>query len=153
VSDNPAEDLEKIDIATTALVEEPITLGEGPAGSATITEDRPGKIIIATESGTRQMLALSESYHPGWLAAIDGEEAPVIRVNGDFMGCALEAGAHEVEFTFRPQSLRKGAMLSALGVALSLAFAAALCLASGKRKVGAGAKGAIDPGQSGDAEE
>jgi hypothetical protein len=50
----------------------------------------------------------------------------VVPVYGDFLGCVVESGRHEVEFRFRPVSFRVGAWLSGLGlVLLSVSFGVA----------------------------
>ena len=48
----------------------------------------------------------------------DGLPADILRVNGDFMGCVVEPGAHEVLLDFRPWSLRAGFALSGAGLAM-----------------------------------
>ena len=47
---------------------------------------------MAVATPTRQLLVVSESYHPGWQAAVDGVPQPVLRVNGDFLGCVVGPG-------------------------------------------------------------
>lgn len=121
VSSEPNEDIETIDIETTALVPKKIDLVEGPPGKAAIVRDRPGMIGISTETESRQLLVVSDSYHEGWQATVDGEDKPVVRVYGDFMGCVVDAGKHEVKFEFHPKSLRAGKWLSILGLALASA--------------------------------
>ncbi len=56
LSADPLADIASIDIDRTVLVDEPIELPGGPAGSARITSDRPGEIRIATDAATRQIL-------------------------------------------------------------------------------------------------
>src|SRR5262249_51347974 len=72
-------------------------------------------------SPTRQLLVISESHHRGWQVKIDGQPQPVLRVNGDFLGCVVPQGKHHSQFRFRPTSLQVGAWLSALGVVLAVA--------------------------------
>ncbi len=122
VSSDPGRDIDTIDIDTTALVSEELGLPGGQPGSATIVSDRPGEISVTTDAESRQFLVLSESYHDGWRASVDGRETPVVRAYGDFMGCVVDAGTHKVEFSFRPKSLRVGAWFSALGLGLTLVF-------------------------------
>lgn len=120
VSEHPKTDLASIDPASTVLVSMDVQLQDGPPGKASLVVDRPGKMTIETECVSRQFLALSESYHEGWRVMIDGKSAQVIRAYGDFMGCVVEAGAHLVEFEFRPKSLIIGAWMSGIGVVLTL---------------------------------
>jgi hypothetical protein len=129
VSDTPAEDIDNIDIETTALVTEPVALDD-PGGSATakarVTEDRPGKITVAVDSPSKQLLVLTESFFKSWVVHIDGENPqPALRVNGDFLGCVVPAGKHEVAFSFESKSVRNGriASLAAAAIAGALVIA------------------------------
>jgi hypothetical protein len=121
VSEDPNRDIERINVAEAALVVSPLSLGGGSAGIVKIITDQPGKIEMTATAPTRQLLVLSESYHSGWRAEVDGEATPVVRVYGDFMGCVLEAGQHRIEFTFAPPSFRRGVWMSLAGLAALLA--------------------------------
>jgi hypothetical protein len=120
VSHRPDFDLMHIDLESTALVDRPLRLGGGPRGGARIAVDRPGEIHVETHAGSRQLLVVSESHHPGWSARVGERELDVIPVYGDFMGCAVPAGDHLVRFTFDPQSLRLGSWISAAALGLLL---------------------------------
>jgi hypothetical protein len=120
VSVDVNRDIANIDVTRVALVDEPIELSDGWLGKVTILSDRPGRIELAAQAPTRQLLVLSESHHPGWHAEVDGAACPVIRVYADFMGCVVEAGRHSVTFRFEPDSVRIGARVSGLAVALAL---------------------------------
>ena len=122
VSSDPNRDIDTIDVGSTALVSREIKLAGGPPGKAAIAGDRPGRIRIETEAGSRQLLVLSESYHDGWQVTVDGRKSSVLRIYGDFMGCIVDGGRHEVEFVFRPKSLQAGALLSVIGLGLATAF-------------------------------
>jgi len=116
--------LDRLDVERVALVDEPVELGGGPAGSATLVEDRAGKITIKTRASTRQLLVLSESRHDGWKALVDGKPCSVLRVYLDFMGCVVDAGEHRVVFHFAPASLRIGKRMSLAGLVLGAVVAA-----------------------------
>lgn len=120
VSHASNEDLDRIDPESTALAEEPISLGGGERGSATITTDRPGRIAVTTEASRRRLLVVSESFHEGWLATIDGQPARPIRANGDFIGIAVDSGRHTVALEFAPSSSRIGRAISLAGFAAIL---------------------------------
>lgn len=68
VSENVTQAVQRINIATTAVVEKPVDVAPGEAGKAEITTDRPGHIEMKTTAPTRQLLVLSESFHSGWTA-------------------------------------------------------------------------------------
>ncbi len=133
VSLHPAADLARLDIEKTALVQQPIGLDPGASGQVLIQRDRPGRVELRVEAPGRKLVTLSESYHPGWQARIDGQPAEVLRVNGDFLGCAVGPGAHEIHFEFRPRSLQAGAALSATGLIVLFSLSCVL-LAHARRR-------------------
>jgi hypothetical protein len=117
-SDNPREDIELTDVSSVALVASPLDLRDSEPGQATISNDRPGSIDVLTSAPSKQLLIVSESYHQGWQAKLDGRPVPIIRVYGDFMGCLVEQGQHRFELRFRPRSRIIGTWLSATALAL-----------------------------------
>ena len=122
VSEDPGRDIEGIELATTALVEEDLPLEPVMPGAAEVIEERPGVIRVAVEAPTRQLLVLTESHYPGWRVSVDGAPADTLRVNGDFLGCVVEPGQTDVLFKFDPDSWRLGKLVTATGVLLTLIF-------------------------------
>lgn len=122
-SADPAADIAAIPLETTALVETPLSLPRSTPGEAVVTKETPGRIEIDVDCPAAQLLVVAESHHPGWRAEIDGRPAQVLRVNGDFIGCPVEAGRHAIVFEFRPESLQRGWMATISGICLlSLCF-------------------------------
>jgi hypothetical protein len=117
----PREDIERIDVAREVLVESAIALPRGPAGSARVISDRPGRIKVRVEAPAQRVLVVNESYHRGWRMTDGRAELPVLRVNGDFLGCVVNPGTHDLELRFDPPSHRLGARLSLLGGLLAAA--------------------------------
>ena len=122
VSNDPSRDIEGIDLATTALVDVDLPLEPVVPGTAEVLEDRPGVVRVAVDAPTRQLLVLTESYYPGWRVSVDGGSVAALRVNGDFLGCVVEAGQREVVFDFDPDSWRQGKLVTVAGVLLTLIF-------------------------------
>jgi uncharacterized membrane protein YfhO len=58
----------------------------------------------------------------------------VLRVNGDFMGCAVPAGEHDVRLVFRPEELRYGRAISVLGLGLTTLLYLTRLLPSSRRR-------------------
>jgi uncharacterized membrane protein YfhO len=79
---------------------------------------KAGSLSMETESEAQRLLVVAESFHLGWRAQLDQHPTTILRIYGDFMGVVVPAGKHRVEFAFRPESLRQGKLLSALGVIL-----------------------------------
>jgi hypothetical protein len=78
----------------------------------------PRKIVLETAAAHPAFLVTSEPYYPGWHAYVDGREQPLYMTNTAFRGMALAAGAHRVEMRFNPSILWRGAIISALALAL-----------------------------------
>ncbi len=125
-------DLQHINPHTDALVERSIELS-GEPGEARILMDRPGEMQIRVMSPGRQLLVVAESFHAGWQAEVDGSPSPVQRVNGDFLGCHIEPGQHDVRLSFKPRSLLWGRRLSLAGLlAVGLVFGLSSPAGSGR---------------------
>jgi hypothetical protein len=133
---DPRDDIDTTDLETTALVAEELHLEDGKPGKASIVRDRPAEIDVVTTAASRQLLVLAENYHHGWEAKIDGERRRVLRVNGDFIGCVVDAGVRRVEFRFRPKSLRLGEELSAMGLGLAVLSSAVSLYCSARKPPG-----------------
>jgi hypothetical protein len=133
VSDDPAADIQLIDVSTTALVTHPLDGGTGVSpvgelGVATLLHEQSGELRIHTTAPGRRLLVIADSYDPNWRLCIDGTAAAIERVNGDFLGCVVEGGEHDVHFTFRPECIRYGRLLSLAGGAIALLIAGLSCL-------------------------
>jgi len=120
--------LAEIDPAETAVADRPVALEPSAPGAARIVRDAPGEVLIDAVAPARQMLVFAERIHTGWRAEIDGAPAEIIRVYGDFMGVVVNAGEHEVRFSFRPASLWWGRLISVCGFAVIAFIAAAAAL-------------------------
>lgn len=114
-SHQPMADIQQIDVATTALIDADSPPLWGTPGRAEIRRDLPGRIRVVTQAEGSQLLVISESYHPGWRAEVDGRPAPVVATYGDFLGCLVGPGRSLVEFRFEPRSVQAGWIASAAG--------------------------------------
>ncbi len=70
-------------------------------------------VMVASGPG---MLVTSEIAYPGWEVAVDGSPASLQIHGGLLRAVQLSVGEHEVEFSFRPGSLRVGALITVLGL-------------------------------------
>ncbi len=87
-----------------------------------VLRDSPGNIEIAVRTGTQAMLATTECYDPGWHVTVDGRDGEVSRVENDFLGCAVAAGRHIVQFKFRPRCRESGSLISSVSLGLLALF-------------------------------
>ena len=74
------------------------------------------------------LLFLSDTWYPGWTAAVDGVETPIHRANLTGRAIQVQAGRHQVVFTYAPGSFALGVWLAVAGLLalLTLAFQARL---------------------------
>jgi hypothetical protein len=89
---------------------------------ARIEIDDAERVVVAASTDAPAWLVLTDTWFPGWTARIDGAEAPIARADHAFRAVALPAGAHRVEFTFRPRGLVTGAVITLVALAIVLAL-------------------------------
>jgi uncharacterized membrane protein YfhO len=80
-------------------------LARDNAGRVKIVDWTPGRIVIEAESESGGVLSMHATAYPGWVAEIDGQEAPVLRADNLFRAVEVPAGNHRIVFTYRPLSL------------------------------------------------
>ncbi|HLN04239.1 MAG TPA: hypothetical protein VK335_33440 [Bryobacteraceae bacterium] len=88
-----------------------------------LVERHDTQMVLDVRMACKGMLIASETFYPGWVAAIDGRPAPIFEAYGALRGVVVEAGAHRIEFHYRPMSVYWGAFLTALGLAGALVLA------------------------------
>lgn len=104
----------------------------GHDGSATVRLNTyaPDVLTYSSSSSADGTAVFSEIYYPhGWKAYIDGEKAEIFRVNYLLRALNIPAGEHEIRFEFRPESVRKGDILS--GIFVGIMYATVLSLIAG----------------------
>ena len=74
----------------------------------------PDRIELDVEAELPGLLAVSETYHPGWRAYVDSGEVPVWRINVAFRGVEVPAGRHRITFEYESRSYRLGLWMSLL---------------------------------------
>ncbi|MEO7144707.1 MAG: hypothetical protein ABI165_14510 [Bryobacteraceae bacterium] len=76
-----------------------------------------GHVSIDAAMACDGMVVLSETFYPGWKAAVDGESQPIRQVYGAIRGVVVKHGHHRLEMRYRPGSVMLGAALSFAGLA------------------------------------
>ena len=121
-----------IDPRRTALLEvEPVPAERPEAaviadavGTARITDYQHERVTIDTDAPGRRLLVLSDTWFPGWRATVDGSPVPIARANVAFRAVTVPAGRHRVVFDYAPTSLRIGATMAAVALALIVGWTA-----------------------------
>jgi hypothetical protein len=75
-------------------------------GQVTIAGYSNNSVRLEVTADRDGLLVLHDLYYPGWEARVDGARVPVVKANILFRGVEVPAGAHAVEFRFRPFSAR-----------------------------------------------
>ncbi|MCL4804086.1 MAG: YfhO family protein [Anaerolineae bacterium] len=112
---------ETFDPAAAAVVEGggPVAAPPGSGtGEVDITHYSPESVSLRVTSDVPGLLVLTDAYYPGWEATVDGRPATIVKSDVMFRGVFIDSGEHEVVFRYRPQTVRVGAWLSAMGVGL-----------------------------------
>jgi hypothetical protein len=116
-------------------VEAPLRLPDGLLqGSTQVTEYTPDRVVIRTRQNREALLVLADNFYEGWVARIDGREAPILRTNHTFRGIVVGPGEHEVVFTFEPGNLYRGFWVYAGGLALLTLYGVFLLVRAVRRK-------------------
>ncbi len=117
-----------------------LLLREEVQGRLPKASEMPGRAEVETRAGTYvrivtttdapQVLVLVDAYYPGWTAHIDGVVTEVFPVDYAFRGVVVPAGAHTVEFVYRPWSFY-GSMVVSVAMLVMLAVVGVARLARG----------------------
>jgi len=103
-----------------SYVEADVALAPGPARPrgepATFVHDDEGTVELEATLRAPGLVALADSYYPGWRASVDGVPAPIVPTNHVFRGVVLPPGPHRVRFDYRPASIVTGAAATAVGL-------------------------------------
>jgi hypothetical protein len=83
-----------------------------PDESLTIAGYEPERVVLRVDVKRPAFLVLADAAFPGWEVTLDGVPAPLLRANLMFRAVALEPGAHEIVFAYRPMSWRWGLIIS-----------------------------------------
>lgn len=114
--------------------------GESRRGEAKIIQFLPNEVRVEVESEKPTLLILTQSYHRGWRASVNGgAPSPIYPADYAFQGVLVPGGKNRVTFTFSDEFFVKGVYLAcaSLGVLLMILI---LQLIKGRRspKTGGG---------------
>lgn len=81
---------------------------------------QPNSVTIRATMNCAGMVILTDSWYPGWQAAVDGHPARIGKAYGAFRGVMLTAGDHTIEMRYRPWSVYLGGVLTLAACCLAL---------------------------------
>lgn len=99
-----------------------VVLENAPPTSAPAAAGAPGKVTIAAyhhtaidlvvEAERPGWVVLNDVWHRWWRVTVDGKPAEILKANGIFRAVRVDAGRHEIRYTFHPFA---GALAQILG--------------------------------------
>jgi hypothetical protein len=109
--------MEKIDVRDVAVVDAAVPTGASVADASDhveISRSAAGALAVSAQTAHRRFLVISEVWHPGWRAVVDGRAAPLYQTDIALQGLWLEPGLHTIELRYWPPGLTAGAVATAL---------------------------------------
>ncbi len=109
--------VEKIDLRETAVVDAPAPTGRSVADASDyikISRSAAGALGVAAQNAHRRFLVISEVWHPGWHAIVDGRSTTLYRTDIALQGLWLEPGVHTLELRYWPPGLTAGSIVTGL---------------------------------------
>ncbi len=85
-------------------------------GNVEVLEYTSGHIRLRVNADRQALLVVSESWYPGWRAALDGQTVEILRTNYLSQGVVVPQGSHTIEMSYQSGALNLGAVLSLLGL-------------------------------------
>jgi hypothetical protein len=113
----------------SAVVEAEVPAGI-VGGEAAVVRDDAEAVTIRTTSTGPSLLVLNDAWAEGWTATVDGRPVPIHPANYLARGVFVEAGEHEVAFSYRTPMLAIG---WAIACAATLAVAVFALVAARRR--------------------
>jgi hypothetical protein len=78
------------------------------------------KVILEYTADKDMFLYISDTFYPGWKAYVDGRQTGIYRANLAFRAIEAPKGKHTVVFKYIPVSFYLGALLTLIGIFLSV---------------------------------
>jgi hypothetical protein len=103
----------------------PLAAPAGFRATSRVVGDAPDRVRIEATLSAPGYVVLLDSFAPGWRARVDGRPAAMSRANLAFRAVEVAAGAHVIDYVYRPRWMLAGLCVSAAAVVAGLAVAAA----------------------------
>lgn len=114
------EGLPKIDAAREVWLEispqTPLPDGQGSLPPPQVEKYSGSEVIFKTTVSQPAYLVLTDTWFPGWIGQVDGQDVEIYRADGNFRAVQVPAGEHTVRFKYSPISFRVGSVLTLLAV-------------------------------------
>ncbi|MGD0043540.1 MAG: hypothetical protein ABSE84_24560, partial [Isosphaeraceae bacterium] len=99
--------------------------GKPPRSTETVKVSYPSPQRVELEANLESagIVVLADIHFPGWKLTIDGQPAPIHKVNRLMRGAAVPAGVHRLVYSYEPRSFQVGGTITLAGLVAAAAFA------------------------------
>lgn len=113
-------DAPDFDPAGSAIVEEDVPAFQAPPSPPVVQlhEPSPGEVVVEVKTDADGLLVVADAFHPDFRGTLDGEPAPILRVNHAFRGVVVPRGSHLVHMRYQVSAIAPSLVVSALGTVL-----------------------------------
>jgi uncharacterized membrane protein YfhO len=122
--------MKRQELTRTAIISGPknrfISCSASHDDQVEVLEAFGGHLALETQNRARRFLVISEVWHPGWRAHIDGRDIKLYRTDVSLMGAWIPAGKHRVVLRFSPCYWPAAVGISALSGVVFLILLAGL---------------------------
>jgi uncharacterized membrane protein YfhO len=87
-----------------------------PLGSVMLTQLSNEHVRVQTQTDEDAFLVLADTWYEGWRARDNGEPTKIYRADYLYRAVFVRAGPHAIDFTFEPQSVWVGFVISAVSL-------------------------------------
>jgi hypothetical protein len=91
-----------------------------PRATATISEGGLDRLTIHYRSATQGLLRVAVAAYPGWHAALNGRELPLLTVDRAFLGVITPSGEGDLQLWYAPRLFLPGLVISLLALVVAL---------------------------------
>jgi hypothetical protein len=110
-----------VDLRQIGIVTRPAAALESCSGDQVdIAQHLPNRVVLDAVMQCRGLVVLSETWFPGWHAAVDGRPADLYDADGFLRAVAVDRGHHTITMMYRPASVIAGAAMTMAGSMFAL---------------------------------
>jgi hypothetical protein len=92
---------------------------ELPTGKILSFHLDPNDVSATFQAYTPGILTMTDSYSPGWRASLNGQEVPILLVDGVFRGVRLHTpGTYALKYSYRPPYWHQSLAMAIIGILL-----------------------------------
>ena len=122
-------------LGETAVTDSTAAMAQDSTATVSIKTYEPNRLTYQVASDKGGVIVFSEIYYPGWEALVDGKPVDIARVNYTLRAIRVEAGQHEIELRFFPQTVEKTEAVAHIAlILLVLSVIAAIVMPMVRRK-------------------